>query len=1120
MSRVTETRQPGRGTVSLPLSAEAPVVASPDDLGRLMKIDFSAQQIDAITAPLEPGVIVAGAGSGKTTVMAARVVWLVGTGRVRADQVLGLTFTNKAAAELLGRVRSYLGSAGLSAPSGPGGRTPGPTRADSHRGIEASAADGVDEIAEPTVLTYHAYAARLLAEHGLRIGHEPDTKLIADASRYQLAARAIRQHREPVAHLTTWVASSVSGLLGLDAELCEHLVSLDSLLEFQAAEAPLWRTAKQTKDVAAVIETFEKRRELVAFVQSYRRLKAELGVMDFSDQMSRAAVLARSCPEVGTAERDRFRVVLLDEYQDTSVAQATLLTALYSGETAEPGRGHPVTAVGDPCQAIYGWRGASVRNIDEFPGDFPLSDSEQAPAAVAAPARVATRYPLSVNRRSQERILDVANRLAVDLYSAHPGTEPLRAGHDAGAGLVRAAALETHQDELDFLAREVPRAHREMGRPRWSEIAVLVRDNSMASAVHDALTAAGVPVEVVGLSGLLATPEVAEVLATLDVMHDVTANASLLSLLTGPRWAIGVRDLALLGKRARHLARPVDVSEAAGIADELEQAVAGVDPADVVSLLEAVEDPGPGAYSTQARQRFRALAAELRGLRRHVGEPLLDLVRRVIDVTGLDVELASSTSAMSAARRDNVAAFVDAVASFAGIDGDASLSGLLAYFEAEEQYGRGLALALPTEANSVKLLTVHRAKGLEWDVVFLPGVCAKVFPPARGQGRWPTSMDELPTPLRGDGSDLPGIRERSSLGLKAYVSDCRDNDLLEERRLAYVAMTRPRRQLVVSCHWWGPEQKLPRGPSVFMTAVVEAMSDWGAAPEIWVEEPAKGAVNPANRLLARYDWPVEADLDEVGRRREAAALVDGARLQGWREAAAVADAELLLDERALVEQWDAELARLVDEVRSSRMDEVVVALPASVSATTLVRIQDDPDAVAEEIARPMPKKPTPAARFGTQFHAWVEARLGQQQLIDIDELPGRGDSGITSDAELRELTQAFADGPFGSRIPYQVEAPFALTLGGQLVRGRIDAVYETTDGFLVVDWKTGRSQTADPLQLAIYRVAWAELTGVEPSCVDAAFYYVRSGDVVRFDDLPDRSRLERLVNTAGTAAES
>ncbi|MGI8434201.1 MAG: UvrD-helicase domain-containing protein [Nocardioidaceae bacterium] len=1076
----------------------------PTDLRTVMGLNFSRQQLDAIMAPLTPGVIVAGAGTGKTTVMAARVVWLVGTGQVSASEVLGLTFTNKATHELGHRVRAYLSDAGLGAPlvQLSAGSPPG----------EDLDAESPPELVEPTVLTYHAYAARLLTEHGLRIGHEPDTRVVADATRFQLAARAVRRHTEPVQHLGTWVPTVISSVLALDAQLGEHLVTPDELDRFQTAEAPLWRSTRQNKDVLDTLATFEKRRELLAFVRSYREIKAELGLMDFSDQMALAATLAQSCPEVGAVERDRFRIVLLDEYQDTSVAQAQLLTSLFSGGDMSTGRGHPVTAVGDPCQSIYAWRGAAASNIDEFATDFP-PNREQA----------ARRYPLSINRRSCKHILSTANVVAADLHAAHPGAEPLKAASGAGLGKVRAAVHETYDDELGFLAAQVPRAHREMPRPRWSEIAVLVRDNQTASDVHDALTAEGVPVEVVGLSGLLSMPEVAEVVATLQIMLDVTANAALLLLLAGPRWAVGPRDLALLGRRARRLAGS-DVPPAEDVAGVLERAVAGVDQTDVVSLLEALEDPGHLPYSDEARLRFTALTRELRGLRRHAGEPLLDLVRRVIDVTGLDVELASSPSPVAAARRNNLSTFLDAVASFAGIDDDASLAGLLAYLEAEDEFGQGLALALPTQADSVKLLTVHRAKGLEWDVVFVPGLCTKVFPSTRGRGRWPTATQELPSPLRGDAADLPAVLERSSKGLRAFAQGCKAAELLEERRLAYVALTRPRAELVASCHWWGPEQKLPRGPSVFMTDVLEAMASWGAEPEVMTPPPATdgGAtpVNPANRTLDRYDWPVEASRDEVQRRLDAAQEVREAQEVGWRVAASAIEADLLLDEQGVVQQWDLEIDRLLEESRLSRSTEIVVPLPSTLSATTVQRLRDDATGLARDLARPMPRKPSAAARFGTRFHAWVESYVGQQHLVDPDEMSGRADSGIDDDSDLRELTEAFSAGPFGSRAPYQVEAPFMLVLAGQVVKGRIDAVYETGSGFQVVDWKTNQDQTADPLQLAIYRLAWAELMGVSLAEVEAAFYYVRTGELVTPPDLPGRAELERLLSEAATTRAS
>ncbi|MEJ7630413.1 MAG: 3'-5' exonuclease, partial [Nocardioidaceae bacterium] len=609
---------------------------------------------------------------------------------------------------------------------------------------------------------------------------------------------------------------------------------------------------------------------------------------------------------------------------------------------------------------------------------------------------------------------------------------------------------------------------------------------------------------------------------TLQVLSDVTANPALLTLLAGPRWAIGARDLALLGRRARILARADDAERPTGAPDTgpasdrdvragLAAAVSGVDPADLVSLVEALGDLGGLPFSPQARRRFGELARELATLRRYVGEPLLDLVRRVVDVTGLEVELASSTSPVAAARRDNLATFLDAVSAFAGVDTDASLGGLLAYLRAEDDYGRGLSLALPSEADSVKLLTAHRAKGLEWDVVFVPGVAKGVFPIPRSASRWTTSPNVLPSATRGDAADQPAVRERSSAGLAAYADDCRAATVLEERRLAYVAMTRPRAELIVSCHWWGPRQKKPRGPSLFADDVRAALGLFDGSVEPDTPAPKDGAINPANRQDLPVPWPAEAGVVELARRRDAAALVEQSTQRTWPVAVEAAADLLMLDELAIVRQWDVEMEALIAEARADAHDEVVVMLPPTISATTLLRVGDDPQGLARDLARPMPRKPSPAARFGTRFHAWVEAHVGEPLLLDPDDLPGRADLDIAGDAELRELIEAFKAGPFGDRPPVQTEAPFALVLAGHVVRGRIDAVYATTDGFDVVDWKTNVSQTADPLQLATYRLAWAELMGVDVGNVTASFYYVRSGEIVTYDDLPGRAELETLV---------
>lgn len=1061
-------------------------IESPDDLARAMGTPYapSDQQWAAISAPLRPAVVIAGAGSGKTTLMAARVVYLVLTGQVRPDQVLGLTFTTKAASELRQRIRGALRDAGaldLIEPPDDG--------------------EGGDDWLEPTVATYNAYAAGLLVDHGLRIGHEPDTRVITDAARYQLGARAVDRFTGVIEQLTDHPETAIQNLLALDSAMSEHLVPLERVRSFDA-EARRGFERARAEEVAGkgrktyleaidkALSAIDRRGELLQLVTSYRRLKSELGLMDFSDQIELGARLAAERPEVGALERGRFRVVLLDEYQDTSVAQATMLSRLFSGPDPASGRGHAVTAVGDPNQAIYGWRGASVSNILGFAETFPAADGD------------VRTYPLTVNRRSDRRILDVANRLAHPLYDAYDQVAPLRAADGAADGEVTARVFTTHRQELAWLAQEVRSVHDTGGA--WSDIGVLTRDNAHAEEVFDALTGAGVPVEIVGLSGLLRLPEIAEIVATLRLLHDVTDNAALLTLLAGPRWAIGPRDLRLLGQRASELAgRRGRGDEAATLTEHLVRIADGVDPAEIPCLDDALADPGEHPYSLEARERFGLLHAELRALRSAVGEPLLDLVRRIIDTTGVDVELASAVSAAAAARRDNLDLFVKAVAEFQAVDGDVTLPALLAYLTAEDDQGNGLDIATPTEADSVKLLTVHRSKGLEWASVFLVGVCDTRFPSNRSRTLWVSSPAVIPAPLRGDADDLPQLAGHDRAALEAYRRATRAHDAEEELRLGYVAFTRAAHRLAVTSYLWSPRATC-FGPSAFQEVVRDQLAEWGEPAEHWQEKPQKGDPNPYADEDPSRPWPATEAGEETRRRLEAARVVRAAD-------PAAADPELDLVEASRVAEWDDEIERLLAEARADRATEVTVPLPSSLSATALTRLQEDPEAFARELVRPMPRPPSPAARFGTRFHAWVEARFGQQGLFDPEELAGRADAGIEDEAELKELIASFEAGPFGTRVPHRVEAPFGLVLAGQVVRGRIDAVYEEPAGFLVVDWKTSTSQTADPLQLAIYRLAWAELRGIPAEQVRAAFYYVRSGELVEPRDLPGRAELERLV---------
>lgn len=481
------------------------------------------------------------------------------------------------------------------------------------------------------------------------------------------------------------------------------------------------------------------------------------------------------------------------------------------------------------------------------------------------------------------------------------------------------------------------------------------------------------------------------------------------------------------------------------------------------------------------------------------------MVRRIIETTGVDVELASSNNPAAAARRDNLDLFVKGVADFQAIDGAVTLPALLAYLTAEDDQGNGLDVATPSLADSVKLLTVHRSKGLEWRSVFLVGVCETRFPSNRSRTLWTSSPAVLPAPLRGDAADLPHLVDYDKGGLEDYRAATRAHGLTEELRLGYVAFTRAAHRLSVTSYLWTP-RATPFGPSAYQVVVKEFLEELGESVDRWSEKPDRGSPHPYAGRSTSQPWPGSTPGAEIGSRLDAAARVRAVDAEA-------PDEGLDMVEAARVAEWDDELERLLTEVRAERGDVIEVPLPASISATSLARLRAEPEEFLRDLARPMPRPPAPSARFGTRFHAWVESRFGQQGLLEPDDLPGRGDADIEDDGDLAAVIASFESGPFADRVPYAVEAPFSLVLGGQVVRGRIDAVFaEPGDGWLVVDWKTGRHEDADPLQLAIYRVAWAELMGLPVEQVRAAFHYVRTGRTTEPPGLPERAALEALLD--------
>jgi DNA helicase-2/ATP-dependent DNA helicase PcrA len=663
-------------------------------------------------------------------------------------------------------------------------------------------------------------------------------------------------------------------------------------------------------------------------------------------------------------------------------------------------------------------------------------------------------------------------------------------------------------------------------------VAVLTRRNADIAPLYAELTARDVPVEIVGLGGLLHLPEIMDITATLRLIEDVTANPDLIRLLTGPRWRVGPRDLGLLGRRARELARaardrgePTEGGPREAVLTSLERAVAEVDPTEVVSLLDALESPGEAAYSPEGRQRFARLSAELAWLRRHGDEPVLDLTRRVITTIGLDVEVMATPEFLRTSRRDQLGAFLDAVAAYVDVDGDASLSGLLGYLQAESEQGAGLEQAVPSDREAVKLLTVHKAKGLEWEAVFLPALMKGVFPSDRVTDNWVLNPAVLPADLRGDAGSIPQLAETTYAGMAEYKQHLTRQQLLAEDRLGYVAVTRAKRLLVGTGHSWRADLSNPRTASSYLRAIMEEAV---RQDQLVAEATPPGLDNPLVTAVAPQPWPAPLDPEAQARRQDAAQDVERARRRfaGLGSYDDPASEPLLLDEHEIVAGWDADIDRLLAEAIEARSGNQLVELPTQLSTMAVLRLNADPDAFAADLARPMPRQPSRAARFGTRFHHWVEryfdsrlpnGGLGQQQLVDLDDLPDRADSGTQDEQELRNLCEAFASGRFGSTVPYAIEAPFSIWIAGRLIRGRIDAVYQQPPEsrearFQVVDWKTGSTEAADPLQLAIYRLAWAEAYGLPLSEIDAIFFQVRTDEIVRPQALPDRQAIEAILD--------
>ncbi|GEK23567.1 ATP-dependent DNA helicase [Cellulomonas xylanilytica] len=1154
------------------------------------------EQRVVIEAPLGPSLVVAGAGSGKTETMAARVVWLLANGIVEPEQVLGLTFTRKAAGELAERVRKRLRT--LARAAAAEGLVLGGT-------VDAARTDGLAGLARPTISTYNSYAASLVSDHALRLGLDPSARLLGEAAQWQLASEVVEAWSDD---LDTDAATStvIEAVLTLSGALDEHLLDaadarsgIEEILDALAATPPGTPPREPYAEVKKLLRSLGERVRVLELVAEYRARKRAADAIDFGDQVALAARLALDVPEVGAGERRRFRVVLLDEYQDTSHAQLTLLGALFGG-------GHPVTAVGDPNQSIYGWRGASAGGLEGFPTSFPQvhPDGSRSPADV---------HQLSTSWRNDRLILAAANHVAAPLRASatRVAVPVLTARPGAGDGRVHAHVAETVEDEARAVATFV--------RDRWQPAgpgrdrvtaAVLCRKRSQFETLRRALRDAGLPVEVVGLGGLLSAPEVVDLVALLQTAHDPSRGDALMRLLTGARTRLGASDLHALAAwsgelAARHggagrardrgpvLVVPTGADEStradvpAG-AEVLVEADA-VDERSIVDALDAITElPAEGwtsrggrTLSAVGRARLADLAMTLRALRAHSYLSVPELVGEAERLLGLDIEVAARARTSPGRARAQLDAFRDVAVEFARSADHPNLGGFLAWLEAADTRENGLDMPVSEpDPDAVQLITVHAAKGLEWDVVAVAGLVDGGLPATATQGKdgpkdsaWLTGLGSLPYPLRGDRHDLPvfayaGADDPKELEerRKQFVLDAGDHQVAEERRLAYVALTRARSDLLLTAAWWGDGTRV-RKVSVFLTELAEAGLVETAG---WDDAPDDAGTNPRASLVLTATWPADPFGAEAGATRrthvqDAAARVRAAMAEGTavattsapdpaggtsdgvvgtldpapgHSAGAPGGAAPVAGRAVDVPEphpWDVLADRLLAERERVRTPSGEVELPAHLSASALVRLESDPGEFAAHLRRPVPAEPSPQARRGTRFHAWVEGWYGSASLVDVDALPGADDDSTSLDLDEQALRDAFLATEWANRAPVAVEVDIEISVDGYVLRSRIDAVFPDPAAgaveagepaaVVVVDWKTGAppkdeaARASRELQLAVYRLAWSRWTGTPLARVRAAFCYVGAGATVYPERLLDEDEITALLRSATQAQE-
>jgi DNA helicase-2/ATP-dependent DNA helicase PcrA len=503
---------------------------------------------------------------------------------------------------------------------------------------------------------------------------------------------------------------------------------------------------------------------------------------------------------------------------------------------------------------------------------------------------------------------------------------------------------------------------------------------------------------------------------------------------------------------------------------------------------------------------------DLKHLRRNLYGSITDSIIEVVRYLHLDTELELRDG--GGRGRLHLNKFLDEAAKFSRTGG--SLFDFLSWIKIAESEEGGLKpAAAEVDSSVIQILTVHSAKGLEWDIVSIPGLVEKKFPDAgKKTPQWTKHIGVIPSQMRRDSSLFNHFEwpaEKTSANVRKALEDFdeywKSRRELEEYRLAYVAFTRAKSLLLLTSALFYGSSETPSEESRF-SHFARAIILQSPENKIIFEVGEGEHSNPATDNPDKATWPLKREINSI-RKEQSIALTRAGELSEneikvLTSKAGSSELDLLV--------LDA-IALLNDKKSQSTFLEVV--MPPRLSVSALISLSTNKEAFALNVRRPLPIEIDPFAKRGTVFHTWLENHFQRAQLITDEELE-LIERVPDEDFKLAELKEKWLASEYANKEPFLVEMPFDLSFNGVVLRGRIDAIYRNGDEYEVVDWKTGRSKSGRDaelvaIQLATYRLAFSRLHKVPLSKISAKFFYVGEGLTVQPNTLMDEDQLHSIL---------